>query len=89
MIAPGTQWPGQAVHVYRPCTRRETPVARATRETPPYPIASLSAAATNRLILSSKNGESERNRCWMSAALTTTSIKQNQRNLFQLFSDRP
>ena len=62
--------------------RRETPVARATADTPPYPMASLSAAATSRRIRSSKKGDKERNRRWISLLSTSTSIKQNRLNLF-------
>jgi hypothetical protein len=62
--------------------RRETPVARATSDTPPYPMASLSAAATKRRIRSSKKGDKERNRRWISLLYTSTSIKQNRINLF-------
>jgi hypothetical protein len=69
--------------------RRETPVARATVETPPYPIDSLSAAATNRRIRSSRKGDKERNRRWISLSDSRTSIKQNYLNLFYLFPDRP
>src|SRR5262245_46521436 len=69
--------------------RRETPVARDTANTPPYPITSLSAAATSRRILSSRKGDKERNRRWMSLCVTSPSIKQNRLNLFYLFPDRP
>jgi hypothetical protein len=69
--------------------RRETPVARATAETPPYPIASLSAAAIKRRILSSRKGERDWNRRWISLSGTSTSIKQNYLNLFYLFPDSP
>ena len=67
--------------------RRETPVARATVETPPYPIASLSAAATKRRIRSSRKGDRERNRRWISLSGTSTSIKQIYLNLLYLLSD--
>src|SRR5215470_12850146 len=67
--------------------RRETPVARATAETPPYPIASLSAAATKRRIRSSRKGDRERNRRWISLPGTSCSIKQIYPNLLYLFSD--
>jgi hypothetical protein len=69
--------------------RLETPVARATAETPPYPMASLSAAATKRRIRSSRKGDKERNRRWISLSGTSTSIKQNHFNLFYLFPDKP
>src|SRR5215469_970543 len=69
--------------------RRETPVARATAETPPYPIASLSAAATKRRIRSSRKGDRERNRRWISLPGTSCSIKQIYPNLLYLFSDNP
>src|SRR5882757_7483295 len=69
--------------------RRDTPVARATTETPPYPIAALSAAATSRRIRSSRKADKERNRRPMSSGFTSTSIKHNHSNLFYLFPDRP
>ena len=52
-------------------------------------LAALSVAATKRRIRSSRKGDKERNRRWMSLWLTTTtSIKQNRFHLFHLFLDR-
>src|SRR5208283_4393663 len=67
--------------------RRDTPVARATTETPPYPITLLSEAATRRRIRSSRKGTRERKRRSMSRWFITTSIRQNHLNLFYLFPD--
>src|SRR6516225_4435384 len=51
--------------------RLDTPLARATKEIPPRPIAVLSAAAQSRRVRSSNQGSSSLNRLASSCSLAT------------------
>src|SRR5207247_2188524 len=71
--------------------RRETPVARATADTPPAPAAATSAAATSRRRRSSRCRSISRNRRRIAASATIHGIRYQRRshNLVHLFRDDP
>src|SRR5512135_1851342 len=70
--------------------RRETPVARATREMPPRPIAAASAAAVRRRVRSFRNGESNWNRVPISdSSLMAIAYKTTPRLCYTYFVTSP
>src|SRR5436309_2913379 len=71
--------------------RRDTPVARATADTPPAPAAATSAAATSRRKRSSRCGSISRNRRRIAVSATIRGIRYQPRfhNMVHLFCDDP